>query len=259
MDNSAVMNAERPHYDHRKHAGNPGDIWKHFILAEAADCLLRVGRMHTYAESHVGYQNYILNSTGEWEGGIGRCWPRISALKVFRYFRVILEMNPQELICYPGSASLVLDIARKHGCDIDMEVWDNNPNVAASWLGDPRVNFHFEDGFIGVSSVLDRLAPGMILIDPPYLDENDARQAMNLLSSAKKAGWVVLWWQMVGEETAPSESMRKYTLMFNDIDLGCDRWQGAIMEVAGGDEKLIKHLDMQTRLFLDLACWTKSF
>ena len=30
------------HYDHRVHAGNAGDVWKHFLLLEAADCLLDI-------------------------------------------------------------------------------------------------------------------------------------------------------------------------------------------------------------------------
>ncbi|HNY34810.1 MAG TPA: hypothetical protein PKK68_09165, partial [Methanothrix soehngenii] len=62
-------------YDHRNHAGNAGDVWKHFILLEAADWLLASGGSLAYAESHAGRPEYILNAPGEWQGGIGRVWP----------------------------------------------------------------------------------------------------------------------------------------------------------------------------------------
>ena len=59
------MLAETPHYDHRTHAGNAGDVWKHFILAEVADYLLSKRKILTYIESHVGYPRYNLCSSGE--------------------------------------------------------------------------------------------------------------------------------------------------------------------------------------------------
>jgi 23S rRNA (adenine2030-N6)-methyltransferase len=41
------------HYDHRVHAGNAGDVWKHFLLLEAANYLLDSDSSLVYAESHV--------------------------------------------------------------------------------------------------------------------------------------------------------------------------------------------------------------
>lgn len=255
------MLAKAPKYDHRTHAGNAGDVWKHFILAETADYLLIERKELTYAESHVGYPEYSLKSVGEWEGGIGRCWSRISELAAFRYFRTIRDANPQELTRYPGSADLVFEIARMHRSVIDAEVWDIDPNVASAWREDPGtgIRFHPEDGFKGVLSFLDRSLPGLILIDPPYLDRNDMRKALNLLRSAVEAGWIVLWWQMRGNETAPQAGLRKYTIRFNDVDLVCGRWQGATMAVGGADARLAGRLDSQVERFLNLAKVEKSF
>ncbi|MFB3766624.1 MAG: 23S rRNA (adenine(2030)-N(6))-methyltransferase RlmJ [Methanotrichaceae archaeon] len=247
------MKAERPHYDHRMHAGNAGDVWKHFILAEAANYLLSKKKMLAYAESHVGYPEYDLRIPGEWEGGIGRFWPHISALDAFCYFRIIRDMNPHGLVCYPGSTDLVLQIAGMQGRHIDFEVWDIDPDVAAAWHEDSRVNFHLEDGFTQAQSILDRSPPGMILIDPPYVDENDIMQACNLLRSFEKAGWTVLRWQMAGLETALETRLKKYTLRFSDADLECSRWPGATVAVAGADAHLVRHLDTQVQRFLDLV------
>lgn len=245
--------AKAPKYDHRTHAGNAGDVWKHFILAEVADYLLSQRKDLIYAESHVGFPKYSLKRPGEWEGGIGSCWSNISGFEVFWYFRIIKDMNPQELASYPGSAYIVLEIARRRGSRIDAELCDTNPSVAAAWHEDPRITFHLEDGFEGVLSILDRPHPGLILVDPPYLDKTDFKNALDLLRLAVKAGWIVLWWQMIGEETAPVASLRKYSLLFNDVDMRCGRWQGATMAIAGADAHLAGCLDMQVQRFLNLS------
>jgi len=79
-----------PSYDHRVHAGNAGDVWKHFLLLEVADYFLIPDGRLIYAETHVGRPTYALHMPGEWEGGIGKLWPIRSLLKNFAI-----------LICWP--------------------------------------------------------------------------------------------------------------------------------------------------------------
>lgn len=246
------MKAERPSYNHRSHAGNAGDVWKHFLLAEVADHLLAGRKTILYAESHVGYPEYSLQNPGEWERGIGRCWPCLSALKTFCYFRIVGDMNPRGLVSYPGSASLVLETAGRHGANVSAEIWDIDPRVASAWHGDSRVNFELGDGFAGVRPLLDRSPPGLLLIDPPYLDEKDAVQAVDLLRVAEKADWIVLWWQMMGAETLHQGNFRSYPLRFSDAGLDGDRWQGAIVAVAGADEYLAERLEGSIQRFLEI-------
>src|SRR5512138_2992478 len=102
-------------YDHRVHAGNAGDVWKHFVLAEAVSFLLSCQSGLIYAESHVGRPEYLLDSRGEWNGGVGRCWRHLPALQNFCYFKILANLNPQGLRRYPGSALLVLEAARMRG------------------------------------------------------------------------------------------------------------------------------------------------
>ena len=47
-------------YDHASHAGNAGDLWKHFILLEVADFLLSKPGDWIYVESHAGSPEYSL-------------------------------------------------------------------------------------------------------------------------------------------------------------------------------------------------------
>ncbi len=255
------MISERLRYDHRSHAGNAGDVWKHFLLAEAADHLLSRRKTLLYAESHAGYPEYTLTSPGEWEGGIGRCWPLLSALKNFCYFRIIGEMNscslvnPNDVMRYPGSTSLVLEIAKRRCVDVDVDVWDINPCVASAWRDDIRVNFHSGDGFAGVRYLLDHVSSGLILIDPPYLNKGDVEQARDLLNDAEKSGWIVLWWQMMDAETLPEGSFRSYPLRFSNIGLDGSSWLGAVVAIAGADETLAERLDKRVQEFLSASCF----
>ena len=82
------------HYDHRGHAGNAGDVWKHFLLLEAASSLLIPDSSLVYAESHVGRPDYALHAPGDWVGGIGKCWPLLPHLKNFYYFDILASFNP---------------------------------------------------------------------------------------------------------------------------------------------------------------------
>ncbi len=246
-------------YDHRSHVGNAGDVWKHFILAEAANCLLATGSRLIYAESHVGRPEYLLYSGGEWERGIGRCWRHLSILQNFCYFRILASLNFQGLRRYPGSTRLVLEVARMRGSKLHAEVWDVDPDVAATWTdwnaGHDlnEVDFHQGNGFAGVMSLLDRSPPGLLLIDPPYINSEDARLAEDVLCTAAEKGWVVLWWYMKGAKTVPEIGhVQSFSLNFADAGLDCGQWEGAIMALAGASDLLVEHLHRQVMALLDV-------
>jgi 23S rRNA (adenine2030-N6)-methyltransferase len=232
------------YYDHGSHAGNAGDVWKHFILAEAADCLASRRRRLVYAESHVGYPHYSLEGPGEWRGGIGRCWRCLPALREFPYFEILAEMNPGELRLYPGSATLAAEVARRRGCILDLQVWDIHPGVAAAWHDRKGAGFHLGDGFVGVKAFLEGSNPGLLLIDPPYLDGGEAEKAQGLLSKAERAGWTVLLYIMSpGALPELGFGLEMYPLSFADAGMDCGRWKGAAVALAGADGRLLEHLE----------------
>jgi 23S rRNA (adenine2030-N6)-methyltransferase len=265
-------------YDHRVHAGNAGDVWKHFILAEVADGLLASGQTMVYTESHAGRPEYPLDnragsqaddsqadSQNEWTGGIGRCWRHQPVLQNFCYFRILADLNPQGLRRYPGSARLVLEAARMRSSKLCAEVWDIDSEVAAAWAAcatstaraarqDLReIAFHQGDGFAGVRSLLDRSPPGLLLIDPPYIDPDDAMLAEDLLHTATEKGWVVLWWYMKGAKTVPKTGqghVQRLSLNFADAGMNDGRWEGAVMALAGASDWQIEHLHEQCQSLL---------
>ncbi len=190
------------HYDHRVHAGNAGDVWKHFLLLEAANCLLDPDSSLVYAESHVGHPHYSLKASGDWEGGIGRLWPFLPSLSNFCYFQILAELNAnisspdRNGLLYPGSARLIYELARRKGTGLKAEIWDTDQDVSASWqkfissaaasidspvsskshaspvssespvYGPCHVTmpvFHQADGFHGVLSWLRRFSSGDLL------------------------------------------------------------------------------------------------
>ncbi len=250
-------------YDHRVHAGNAGDVWKHFLLMEAADFLLALPGRLVYAESHAGRPHYLLESPGEWEGGIGRIWHSLPYLKAFSYFQVLSELNPSSAtssrgLLYPGSARQIYELARRSGADLQARIWDNHPDVAASWqvylqeetvrsaARPPAFSFHQSDGFSGLLSSLSRPSSdtppaGLLFIDPPYVNPQDAPLAERLLQEARNRGWIVLWWHMTDIKTVP-EGLDTFELNFSQAGLEGGRWKGAAVAVAGAEGELLSHL-----------------
>lgn len=254
-----MVNYETMCYNHRNHAGNAGDVWKHFILAEVTDYLLAKEKSLIYLESHVGYPEYSLEKPGQWQNGIVKCWKRLNALIDFSYFDILEKMNPTGLINYPGSAVLVLRATEKAGIGMMADVWDINPEVAASWhnahlAGLDKFRFHLGEGFSGAESSMNRSGPGLLLIDPPYLERRDIERAEDLLEKAASSGWTVLCWHMTDGKATPKIhcNVEMYSVNFSDVGMSCDRWRGATMILAGSVD-LKDYVKQRVRNFLSIV------
>jgi 23S rRNA (adenine2030-N6)-methyltransferase len=244
------------HYNHRNHSGNAGDVWKHFILAEVTEYLLAKEKNLVYVESHVGYPEYSLEKPGEWQDGIGECWKHLDALKGFSYFSILDNINSSVLKNYPGSGIAVLMAAARAGFFLEADVWDINPDVAASWRnvhlpGSVKFRFHLGDGFSGAGSLIDGSKPALLLIDPPYLEIRDIERAVELLEKASRSGWTVIWWQMIDVDATPEIccNVEMYSLNFSDVGMSCGKWKGATMTLAGSDD-LKDYVNQRARNFL---------
>ena len=130
------------------------------------------------------------------------------------------------------------------------EIWDINPELAASWQDFSDAKFHCADGFSGVPSILDRSNPGLLLIDPPYLDAKDIALAKDLLLKAEEAGWIVLWWYMSGLEIVPQVDFIKCELEFCRAGMEGGKWKGAAVALAGADDRLVEFLRGQAEKLL---------
>jgi 23S rRNA (adenine2030-N6)-methyltransferase len=243
------MGYDYKRYDHSSHAGNAGDVWKHFILAEVAEHLLSRGQINIYLESHAGYPDYSLQKHGEWTGGIGRYWKKLSKLKRFCYFDLLAEVNPEGLERYLGSSSITLKIAERCGKSLSADLWDIHPDVGEAWRGRPGIKFHHDDGFSGVRALIGRSRPALLLVDPPYVYDDDSKKALDLAIEALEARWVVLWWQMTAAKPVLGSlsPFEEYYLDFNMAGLDCGRWRGTSVFMAGADADLIGRIDSSLR------------
>ena len=273
-------------YDHRVHAGNAGDVWKHFLLLEVADCLLTPDSSLVYAESHVGRPRYALKPSGDWESGIGRIWPALPLLKDFPYFDILAEKNsveslhPQQIECYYGSALLVAELAKRKRADLSVEIWDIDPAVRAAWneyLDHSPVSFHLEDGFSGAMSLLKRSPPGLLFIDPPFTSSDDKGDAEELFCRAKRLGWTVLCWHMIKSvqkkynppedvirraiDPPQSSNMRsssypdnsiEFSVQFSRIGLEYARAEGCSIRAASPDKAMIRFISARIETFLQI-------
>ena len=268
-------------YDHRVHAGNAGDVWKHFLLLEAADCLLTPDSSLVYAESHVGRPKYALKPSGDWESGIGRIWSALPLLKDFPYFDILMELNSSESLpllqieCYPGSALLVAKLAKRKKSDLRMQIWDIDPSVHAAWteyLDDSTISFHLKDGFAGARSILKSSSPGLLLIDPPFIYPGDKRAAEELFLAARESGWTVLCWHMnysvpeklhlqneIHPEQSPftcrsssSDQFTELLFQFSRIGLEYADATGCVIRAASRDTALIDRISERAGVFINI-------
>ncbi|HZP12387.1 MAG TPA: 23S rRNA (adenine(2030)-N(6))-methyltransferase RlmJ [Nevskiaceae bacterium] len=172
------------HYQHRYHAGNFADVFKHALLCELLAALNRKEAPWFYLETHAGAGIYDLSRdeaarTAEFEGGIARLWDlRDQDSPIGNYLRLIGALNPDgELRHYPGSPLVAQKLAR----DSDrLALCEKVPEVAASLkqsLGrDARVAVHARDGYEAYALLPLPQKRGLVLIDPPFerRDEFDA-------------------------------------------------------------------------------------
>ena len=249
-------------YDHRRHAGNAGDLWKHIVLAEVADRLFEAG-VRVYVESHAGRPGYQLCPGGEWEGGIGRIWPIPEGLAARPYFQILAALNPRRLERYPGSPTIVLELARRRGCALRAELWDTSPEVEAAWRAGAFssrrevVRFHLGDGFSGAGRLARELKePALLLVDSPWTDLRDADLARGLISKAVEAGWVVLSWEVIDGPALgqPAFRRRGFDLLFEEAGL-VGSGKGARMTLAWGD----RHPDLLDDLIGELLGIEEEF
>ena len=82
--------------------------------------------------------------------------------------------------------------------------------------------------------------------------------AERLLQRARDAGWIVLWWYMTDEMTAPEE-MDALELDFSQAGLHGGRWKGAGVAVTGSQSSqlssLVHHLQQRSEELIRMLKW----
>ncbi|MFT4046883.1 MAG: 23S rRNA (adenine(2030)-N(6))-methyltransferase RlmJ [Solimonas sp.] len=193
------------HYQHRFHAGNFADVFKHVLLCGLLRALNRKDAPWAYVETHAGGGAYDLRGgaatrTAEFEDGIARVLDARDAPEpVAAYLDIVRAMNAGggELRRYPGSPWFAAQAARSSDRIV---LCEREPAIAAELkaeLGaDPRVAIHRRDGYEAPALLPPREKRGLVLVDPPFErpDEFDAVGDFSAKALARFGNGVYVIW-----------------------------------------------------------------
>jgi 23S rRNA (adenine2030-N6)-methyltransferase len=208
------------HYQHRYHAGNFADVFKHVLLCGLLEALSRKPAPWGYLETHAGTGSYDLGDdaaqrTGEWGDGIGKLWrPEVLATLPESFAGALRALNPDgPLRHYPGSPLLAQGIARDDDRIVLCE--RQAPVVAelrAHFAADARVAIHQRDGYEAYALLPPEQKRGVVLIDPPFErpDEFDAAADFVERAAARFAHGVYAFWHPVKNRHAAERGARRF-------------------------------------------------
>lgn len=217
-------------YRHAFHAGNPADVFKHFVLVEVLRYLSRKDSPWWYIDTHAGAGCYALtgeraDKTGEFRTGIGQLWEQEEVPAALApYLAAVRQFNPHGgLNFYPGSPALAMTLLREQD---RMRLFELHPAdfeaLSQMFERDAQsVLVRQSNGLAGLRALLPPpTRRAAVLIDPSYEVKQDYRQVVQTLEDALRrfaGGTYMLWYPMLArpEARALPEQLR---------GLGAESW-----------------------------------
>lgn len=201
-------------YRHAYHAGNFADVVKHAVLALLIERLKGKDKGFRVIDTHAGIGVYDLGGplaakTGEWTRGIGRLVaPDLKpvamagrlAEALAPYLGAIRAANPGgRLRYYPGSPMLARMLLRSVDRLTAVELHPEDARqLSERFAGDAQVKTIALDGWLALGSfVPPKERRGMVLVDPPYEDQNEFRMLTESFIRAHQrwpTGVYALWY-----------------------------------------------------------------
>jgi 23S rRNA (adenine2030-N6)-methyltransferase len=207
------------HYQHRFHAGNFADVFKHVLLLALLRALSAKDKPWCYADTHAGAGDYDLGDeaalrTGEFADGVARLWSASDApAAVADWLAALRALNPGETLRrYPGSPLLALSAARAQD---RLLLCERVPAIVEQLriaLGvDARVHVHRRDGYELASLLPPPEKRGLVLVDPPFerVDEFDACAGFVAEGLHRFAGGVFAVWYPLKNRHATERWLRR--------------------------------------------------
>ena len=196
-------------YDHRFHAGNFADVFKHVVLTRILLYLQRKPAPFRVIDTHAGRGAYDLAAeaagrTQEWRGGIGRIDPGAlskAARDLADPYLAIVGAALRGAAPYPGSPVLTLQLTRPFDRMIFCEVHPATLGGLKTCVGrDKRAKVVAIDGYVGLNAFIPPVERrGLILIDPPFEadDEFDRLGDAILAAHAKWREGIIMAWHPI--------------------------------------------------------------
>ncbi|SNY91517.1 23S rRNA (adenine2030-N6)-methyltransferase [Cohaesibacter sp. ES.047] len=206
-------------YRHIYHAGNFADCLKHIVLTRILIHLGKKDKPFFCLDSHAGTGLYDISGdqaqkTGEWQQGIARLMaerdkglPPVLKEICDPYFDLIDQLNPDgHITTYPGSPKLIAMMSRPQDRAFFIEKHPDDADELAIHCGrDRRLHVRQDDGWVALRSDLPpKERRGVVLIDPPYEQENEyERLIAEFLKGYKRwsTGIYCLWYPIKARRT----------------------------------------------------------
>lgn len=200
-------------YQHAYHAGGPADLHKHAAMCVLIERLAEKPKPFAVVDLYAGHGVYGLGTdeaqkTKEFEGGIGRLWPKraqpapqaISAL-----FGAIAPLNPEgRLIYYPGSPAIARAFMREGDLLILNELHPAAHTDLKRWARqDDRITLHKRDGLEALVGLMPPpVRRGLVVIDPSYEIKTEYGALPEALRKAQrkwKEGTYLVWYPILAD------------------------------------------------------------
>jgi 23S rRNA (adenine2030-N6)-methyltransferase len=191
-DNKAYAKESLPtYYQHRFHAGNVGDVWKHAALLAALRSLLQDPSPLTLVDAFAGEGTYSLGPTGEWTEGIGalvRQIPSPAVSSALHQFLAFCRPPLEESKCYRGSPPLLASFLRPQDA---LYCFETDPEAVASLtraLAGTTAHVRQEDGMKGLLKLATETSTRLFaLVDPPWNKKEDWKSIPSAIAESLKA------------------------------------------------------------------------
>jgi 23S rRNA (adenine2030-N6)-methyltransferase len=214
-------------YRHAFHAGNFADVVKHALLARVVAHLRKKEQAFRVIDTHAGAGLTDLSSDearrgAEWQDGIGRVWQHPfaadAAALIEPYLSAIAVYNPAgALKSYPGSPLLIRQWLRPQDRLIACELEPGAARALSRNLqGDARIKAITIDGWTALNAYIPpKEKRGLVLIDPPYEEENELQRAAAAIGAAhrKWPGGTLLLWYPVKDQREIARFSRQLACM----------------------------------------------
>jgi 23S rRNA (adenine2030-N6)-methyltransferase len=183
-------------YRHAFHAGNFADVFKHALLARILVYMMRKDTPLRFIDAHAGVGRYDLTGaqaqrSGEWRYGVARLKdvqppPAIAAL-LEPYLKALGPLDAQgRTKSYPGSPAIAQELLRAQDRLALCELHPEDRAALVAHMGhDARLSIVELDAYVALNAWLPpKERRGLVLIDPPYEEVNEAKRVAEALARA---------------------------------------------------------------------------
>ncbi|MFZ9889266.1 MAG: 23S rRNA (adenine(2030)-N(6))-methyltransferase RlmJ [Myxococcota bacterium] len=206
-------------YEHRYHAGNVADVFKHIALVAWLDRLRAHGKSLHYVETHAGAGRYHLGPQGEWREGIGRLLEAEdidqAPMAVRRYLELLDARPSRKGVRYLGSPLLAARALQ--GTDAGATLFETHAESAVhlrtAMTPYEAVSVSETDGVAALAQGFRSLKNDLVtvLCDPPWTAKAEWTQVPDALIAAAKhrPSSSFLLWYPVKSLTRPNAMMER--------------------------------------------------